>query len=169
VLWDAEVGEAVGRAWAEAELSFPYVPGLLTFREGPVLLKAWDRLAAAPDLLMFDGNGYAHPRRCGLASHMGVVLGRPSVGVAKSRLCGQQRRQPGLRRGAAADLVDQGEVIARVLRTRDGVKPVFVSVGHGVTLDDAVRLTLACGAGYRLPEPTRLADQLVGRVKRGEV
>ncbi|MCG3177726.1 MAG: Endonuclease V [Phycisphaerae bacterium] len=168
VVWDRETGEVVERAWAASPLEFPYVPGLLTFREGPALLQAWRLLGSQPDLLMFDGNGYAHPRRCGLACHMGVVLDRPSVGVAKSRLCGQAD-EPGRQRGAAADLVLDGEAIGKVLRTRDGAKPVFVSIGHRATLADAVRMTLACCTRYRLPEPTRLADQLVGQVKRGEV
>jgi deoxyribonuclease V len=168
VLWHARAGEVVEQAWADVPMDFPYVPGLLTFREGPALLAAWAKLSADPDLLMFDGNGYAHPRRCGLASHLGVVLALPSIGVAKSRLCGRAD-EPGPIRGDLADLRDGDEVIARVLRTRDNVRPVFVSVGHRVTLDDAVRVTLESGRGYRLPEPTRLADQLVGKVKRGEV
>ncbi len=170
VLWDAEACQVVGQATAEAPLAFPYVPGLLTFREGPALLAAWKKLAGRDnvDLLMFDGQGIAHPRRCGLATHLGVWLDLPSIGVAKSRLCGSANGEPGPSRGQAVDLLDGGEVIARVLRTRDNVRPVFVSPGHRVTLADAVRLALACGAGYRLPEPTRLADRLVGQAKRGQ-
>lgn len=171
VLWDADAGEVVERAWATVELTFPYVPGLLTFREGPALLAAWQKLRRRGDvdLLMFDGQGLAHPRRCGLATHMGVWMDLPSIGVAKSRLCGEVAGEPGRERGQSTDLVDGGELIGKVLRTRDGVRPLFVSIGHRVTLDDAVRLTLACGRGYRLPEPTRQADRLVGQVKRGEV
>jgi deoxyribonuclease V len=142
------------------------VPGLLTFREGPALLAAYDKLSARPDVLMFDGAGFGHPRRCGIASHLGVLLDLPSIGAAKSRLCGRAD-EPGLARGRAADLIDRGELIGRVLRTRDGIKPLYISAGHRVTLDDAVRLTLACCVKYRLPEPTRLAHQFVSRLKTG--
>ncbi len=167
VVWDLAEEEVVEQATAVAPLTFPYVPGLLTFREGPALLAAWRKLRTHADLLMFDGCGYAHPRRCGLATHLGVLLDLPSIGVAKSRLCGRAD-EPAAARGSTADQTDGGELIGRVVRTRSGVRPVYVSVGHRATLDDAVRLTLACCTRYRLPEPTRLADQLVGRFKRGE-
>jgi deoxyribonuclease V len=151
---------------AAAPLTFPYVPGYLAFREAPLLAAALERLECEPDLFLFDGQGLAHPRGLGLASYMGLMVGRPSIGVAKSRLCGTFS-PPGLMRGDSSPLLnDEGREIGRVLRTRDHVKPLFISVGHLVSLGDAVRLTLACGKGLRLPEPTRLADILVGRVLR---
>ena len=148
-----------------APLRFPYVPGLLSFREIPALLAAFRALRRRPDAVLCDGQGLAHPRRCGLASHLGLILDLPSVGVAKSRLVGEAR-EPGTRRGCSTRIVDRGEVVGRLLRTRDGVRPVHISVGHRVTLDDAVRLVLRTGAGFRLPEPTRLADRRVARSVR---
>ncbi|MDD4890092.1 MAG: deoxyribonuclease V [Phycisphaerae bacterium] len=165
IVWDVQAGQVVERASAVVPLTFPYVPGLLTFREAPALLAAWANLKSKPDVLMFDGTGYAHPRRCGLASHMGVVLGVPAIGVAKSRLCGEAG-EPGPRRGDAADWFDRGEQVGVVLRTRDGVKPLFISPGHLVSLADSVRLVLACCTKYRLPEPTRLAHQFVTAMKK---
>ncbi len=138
---------------------FPYVPGLLSFRETPAVLEALPLLACAPDLLMVDGHGYAHPRRFGIACHIGVLTGLPTVGVAKSRLVGRHG-EPGPERGDRVPLLDGGEVIGMVLRTRRGVKPVYVSVGHRVSLERAVDLVLACGRGFRLPEPIRIADRL---------
>jgi deoxyribonuclease V len=152
-------------AAAEGPLRFPYVPGLLSFREIPVLLEAFASLSHRPGAILCDGQGRAHPRRIGLASHLGVLLDLPTVGCAKSRLIGEHE-EPGPGRGNQAPLRDGDEVIGAVLRTRDGVKPLYISVGHKVTLPDAVRLVLECGGGYRLPEPTRLADQLVGRLAR---
>lgn len=161
--------EVIEEVTAEAALSFPYVPGYLAFREAPVLAAALTRLASEPDLFLFDGQGLAHPRSLGLASYMGLLVGRPSIGVAKSRLCGAYT-EPGPRRGDSSPLLDEaGREIGCVLRTRDNVKPLFVSVGHLVSLTEAVRLTLACGKGLRLPEPTRLADKLVGRAMRREL
>jgi deoxyribonuclease V len=139
---------------------FPYVPGLLTFREGPVLLSAFKGLKLRPDAVIFDGQGYAHPRRMGLASHMGILLGIPSVGCAKSRLIGEHD-EPGPCVGDWTPLLDQGRLIGRVVRTRTGVKPVFLSVGHLLGLAAATRLVLACLRGCRLPEPTRRAHQIV--------
>ncbi|MBN2489793.1 MAG: deoxyribonuclease V [Planctomycetes bacterium] len=138
---------------------FPYVPGLLSFREIPAVLAALDRLREPPDLILCDGQGRAHPRRFGLACHLGVILDRPTVGVAKSRLCGTHGAVRN-RRGAWAALCDGEEVIGAVLRTRDGVKPLFVSVGHRVSLARAIELTLACTPRYRLPETTRQAHRL---------
>ena len=158
--------ELVDAASAIERTGFPYVPGLLSFREIPVLLAAFTRLRIRPEAVLCDGQGVAHPRRFGLASHLGVLLDLPTVGCAKSRLIGEHE-PPGQRRGDWSPLVDRGERIGAVLRTRDGVRPLYVSVGHRTTLSDAVRLTLACGAGFRLPEPTRQADQEVGRMTRG--
>jgi deoxyribonuclease V len=164
VVWDIVNREVIEQVYAAAPLRFPYVPGLLTFREGPAILAAWSKLSEPPDVVMFDGTGYAHPRRCGLACHMGVLLNVPSIGVAKSRLCGKAD-EPGLHRGESSDWLDRGELVGRMVRTRDRVAPLFISAGHRVTLDDGVRLTLACCTRYRLPEPTRLAHQFVTATK----
>jgi deoxyribonuclease V len=134
------------------------VPGLLSFREIPVLLPAFRRLATRPDLLIVDGQGYAHPRRFGLACHLGVLFDLPTIGCAKSRLIGEHA-PVGDTRGSSVDLMDDGELIGRVLRSRDGVKPLYVSVGHRIGLDAACDWLLRLGAGYRIPEPTRRADQ----------
>lgn len=144
---------------AEMEISFPYVPGLLTFREGPALLRALSRLKQTPDLLLFDGQGIAHPEGMGIASHMGLLLHIPSIGCAKSRLVGEHR-EPGMKRGSRARLILDGRTVGAVLRTRDGVKPVFVSPGHGIDLEGAIRVVLRCASRYRLPEPLRRADHL---------
>lgn len=138
---------------------FPYVPGLLSFREGPVILKALNRLKTAPDVLMFDGQGIAHPRRFGLASHIGLLTDIPAIGCAKTRLIGEFR-EPQRTRGSTSNLTDTGETIGAVVRTRTGVKPVFVSIGHCMDLDSCIRVVLESCRGYRLPEPLRLADHL---------
>jgi deoxyribonuclease V len=156
--------EQVETVTAEQETRFPYIPGLLSFREAPVCLEAVARLKEQPDLFMIDGQGVAHPRRLGLASHLGLFLDKPTVGCAKSRLIGKYE-EPGSERGAYSPLRDRDETIGAVVRTRSRVKPVFVSVGHKCTLDDAIRITLACAARYRIPEPTRLAHQVVSRLR----
>ncbi|MGC9359848.1 MAG: deoxyribonuclease V [Anaerolineae bacterium] len=143
-------------ARAERPVTFPYVPGLLTFREGPVVLDALAKLTTEPDVLLFDGQGRAHPRRMGLATHIGVLLDYPSVGCAKSRLCGTYE-EPGQERGEYTLLYEDGEVVGAVLRTRTRVKPVFVSTGHRASLEAAIDLVLRCGSGVKLPEPTRRA------------
>lgn len=143
------------------EITFPYVPGLLTFREAPLVLEAWEKLRTPPDAVIVDGQGIAHPRRIGLAAHLGLCLGVPTVGCAKSRLIGEHE-EPGIEAGSAADLLDNGEIIGQVLRTRDGVKPLYVSIGNLIGLAAAVDLVLRCCRGYRLPEPTRLAHQAAG-------
>ena len=148
-------------ATAERAVDFPYVPGLLTFREGPAALAALERLRASWGVLLCDGQGYAHPRRLGLASHLGVLLDRPSVGCAKSRLVGRHG-EVGEERGAWAPLLDGAEVVGAALRTRRGVKPVYVSPGHRLDLESAIALVLACTRGRRLPEPTRRAHTLAG-------
>lgn len=155
---------------AEMPVSFPYVPGLLAFREGPVVLAALEQLEDAPDVLMFDAQGMAHPRRMGLAAHLGVLLDLPAVGCAKSRLCGTYV-EPGEKKGSWTRLVEsnerghgscQDQVIGAVVRTRDRVRPVFVSVGHRMDLETAVALVLDCATRYRLPEPTRWAHRVAG-------
>jgi deoxyribonuclease V len=157
--------EPVERVTVEVPVTFPYVPGLLSFRETPVVLEAFERLTTRPDLLMVDGHGLAHPRRFGYACHLGLLLDLPTIGVAKSRLIGAAGTVAGPR-GSRADLMDGGEVIGSVLRTRQGVRSVYVSVGHSIGLAAAERWVLACTAGYRLPEPTRLADRLAAEAKR---
>jgi deoxyribonuclease V len=142
-------------------LNFPYVPGLLSFREAPLILAACEELTVTPDLLMVDGQGIAHPRRMGLASHLGLCLDIPTIGCAKSRLCGSHD-EPGNERSSYAELLGNGEVIGAVVRTRTGVKPVYVSIGHKIDLPTAIHFVLECCRGYRLPEPTRLAHQAAG-------
>jgi deoxyribonuclease V len=157
--------DVVERVTVESAVTFPYVPGLLSFRETPVLLGAFERLRTTPDLLMVDGHGYAHPRRFGYACHLGLLVDLPTIGVAKSRLIGESRA-PGTRRGDRADLIDEGEVIGAVLRTRERVRPIYVSVGHRIGLAAAERWALACARRFRVPEPTRQADALAGAAKR---
>lgn len=140
---------------------FPYVPGLLTFRECPSILAAYEKLRTQPDLLLVDGQGIAHPRRFGLAAHLGVLLGNPTIGCAKSRLIGIHD-EPHEEAGSYTDLWDHEELIGAVLRTRTNVKPLYISIGHKIELPTALDLVLACCCGYRLPEPTRLAHQSAG-------
>lgn len=154
--------ELLDVALAEAPVSFPYVPGLLTFREGPVVLAALARLEVDPDLMVFDGQGVAHPRRLGIAAHIGVLVNRPSIGCAKSRLWGKHQ-EPGPEKGDYALLRDGREVIGAVLRTRSRVKPVYVSVGHRIDLKRAIDYVLGCCSRYRLPETTRLAHRAARR------
>jgi deoxyribonuclease V len=151
----------VDYALGQAPLTFPYVPGLLTFREGPSVLKALEKLAVWPDLLIFDGHGVAHPRRAGLAAHMGVILDHPSVGCAKSRLVGSHE-EPGDAAGDWVALHDGDEIIGAVVRSRTRVKPLYVSVGHRVDLPTAIDFVLGCTQGYRLPETTRYAHRVAG-------
>ena len=143
------------------EVELPYMPGLLSFREAPLILKACEQLSTTPDIIMVDGQGIAHPRRFGLASHLGLLLSKPTVGCAKSRLCGSHD-VPGDERGSTAELVDGGETIGTVVRTKQGTKPLYVSVGHRIELQNAVHWILECCRGYRLPEPVRLAHQAAG-------
>jgi deoxyribonuclease V len=150
---------------AVRESPFPYVPGLLSFREGPALLDAFARITSPVDAVMFDGQGIAHPRRLGIASHLGLWLEVPTLGCAKSLLTGKYK-EPGRQRGSLAPLVDKGDVVGSIVRTRDGVKPVFVSAGHKIDLASAVRLTLESAEGYRIPEPTRQAHLHVNALRR---
>ncbi len=149
-----------------SKVTFPYVPGLLSFRESPPLLRAFKQLRHEPDLVFIDGHGFAHPRRAGIACHLGLLLDRPVIGCAKSLLTGIYR-EPDTIKGACTRLTDAaGEILGSVLRTREKVKPVFVSVGHKIRLADAVRWTLACAPTYRIPEPTRLADLAAEKAER---
>lgn len=161
---ELEVVEVRG---AEAELPFPYLSGLLAFREIPPVAEALRKVRTPVDAVIFDSQGLAHPRRMGLASHLGLFLDVPSIGCAKTRLCGTHD-DPGSRKGSAEDLVHRGEVVGRVLRTRTNVSPVYVSVGDRIDLRSAVELTLACCPRYRLPEPTRQAHLAANRLRKGE-
>jgi deoxyribonuclease V len=143
-------------------VTFPYVPGLLSFREAPVALAALELLERRPDVLLVDGHGIAHPRRLGIASHLGVLLDLPTVGCAKSVLVGRAP-EPGPAPGDSTLLRDRGEVIGAAVRTKVGSRPLYVSTGHRVSLEAAIALVLRCTRGYRLPEPTRLADRLASR------
>jgi deoxyribonuclease V len=153
------------RAYAEVPLEFPYVPGFLSFREIPALLAALAQVRQMPDVLFCDGQGYAHPRRMGLAAHLGIVLDRPTIGCAKSLLVGEHAAVA-LKQGAWTPLVEAGETVGAALRTRTGCRPMYVSQGHRVSLETALRLTLSVCDGKRVPRPTREADRFVGRIKR---
>ena len=167
VLLDARSLDTVAEFTLQGKLRFPYVPGLLSFREGPLLLELFRQVHPVPDLIFFDGQGLAHPRRLGLACHLGLWLNRPTVGLAKSRLIGEYR-EPADRRGAHTPLKSpEGEVLGAVLRTREHCKPIFVSAGHRIDLDSALEWTLQATTRYRLPEPTRRAHLLVNALRRG--
>ena len=165
VVWDLAEEVVVETTYAAREVTFPYVLGLLSFREAPALLAAAKKLKTEPDAFMFDGQGLAHPRRFGIASHVGLLMDRPTCGCAKSRLCGRHA-EPSPRVGSSTQLTDDNGVIGRVVRTRDRVKPIYVSVGHRMTLSDAMKLTLRCRGKYRVPEPTRLAHHLVTKRRK---
>ncbi|MBV9282131.1 MAG: deoxyribonuclease V [Chloroflexi bacterium] len=153
--------DVVETAFASCPVAFPYVPGLLSFREAPAILAAFRRAAREPDVILFDGQGYAHFRRLGLASHLGVILDRPSIGCAKSRLVGRYQ-EPAREFGSATPLVDRGEEVGAAVRTRPSHAPLFVSPGHKVSIETAVRIVLACCRdNHFMPEPTRLAHELV--------
>ena len=156
--------ELVETASAVRKVAFPYIPGLLSFREAPVCIAAVEKLLRVPDVFIIDGQGIAHPRRFGLAAHLGLFFDEPTIGCAKSRLTGDFE-EPRPEKGAHTFLKAQSETIGAVVRTRSRVKPIFVSVGHKCVLDDAIRIVLTCALKYRLPEPTRLADQAVGKLK----
>jgi deoxyribonuclease V len=149
---------------AKQKIAFPYVPGLLSFRESPACIAAVEKLNSSPDLFIVDGQGFAHPRRFGIASHLGLFFDKPTIGCAKSRLIGDYEDPPP-QKGAYSLLKDKGETIGAVVRTRTNVKSVFVSVGNNCTLEDAIKFTLACCTKYRIPEPSRLAHQLVTKAK----
>ncbi|WP_131786025.1 deoxyribonuclease V [Protofrankia symbiont of Coriaria ruscifolia] len=168
VVLDVHTLSAVAEATAIGRAQFPYVPGLLAFRELPPLLDAWKQLPTTitPDLVVCDGYGVAHPRRFGLACHLGILTGLPTIGVAKTAFIGDYD-PPGPQRGSWSPLVEGGEAIGRALRTRTGVKEVFVSVGHRIDLDSACRHVLALTPRYRLPETTRVADHASRRALRG--
>ena len=157
--------EEVERRMARRQLRFPYIPGLLSFRESPVLLAAFARLRTEPDLILIDGHGLAHPRRFGIACHIGILFDKPTIGCAKSRLVGEHQ-EPGKKAGSTTSLMLEGERIGVVLRTRDDVRPIYVTTGHRVSLDSAVALVKQCLDGFRIPKPTRQADHYVRDLRR---
>jgi deoxyribonuclease V len=155
--------ETLDVATATGRTSFPYIPGLLTFREGPILLKAFQKLEMKPDVMIFDAQGIAHPRGLGLASHMGICLDLPSIGCAKTPLFGKFT-MPGRRKGNFEWIRVEEKKVGAALRTRDGVNPLFVSPGHRLDLRTSIQIVLACCRGFRIPEPLRLAHQLSTRI-----
>jgi deoxyribonuclease V len=167
VLLDAATLEVIEEATYSGRTSIPYIPGLLSFREGPALLQAFGKLRKRPDVALFDGQGIAHPRGLGLAAHMGLILDLPSVGCAKTRLIGTFK-EPGARRGQCTPLMRDERQIGSVVRTKDHVKPVFVSQGHRVSLERAVEIVLQCACRYRIPEPIRRAHILVNKMRKEE-
>jgi deoxyribonuclease V len=159
--------KVIERASASFPATFPYIPGLLVFREGPALLEAFKKILADPDVLMFDGHGLSHPRGIGIASHLGLLLEKPSLGVAKKILIGEIGRLKN-QRGSSAPLLRDGQEIGRALRTKDGVRPVFVSVGHKMNLGSAAELVLETSRGYRLPEPIRQAHLVSNQLRQAD-
>ena len=165
IVLDYSTLEPIEKATAQLPLSFPYIPGLLSFREAPAVLEALGKLSTLPDVLFVDGHGVAHPRRFGMACHLGIMLNIPTIGCGKSILIGEHAPL-GETTGSTAELMADGECVGLVVRSRQHVKPVYVSVGHRVDLDSARRIVLSCTRGYRLPEPSRLAHQLAARNDR---
>ena len=165
VVYDMGSGSIVEERHAIRRVRFPYVPGYLTFREGPAVLSAWGKLARRPDVMLFDGHGAAHPRRLGIASHMGIVLSVPSVGCAKKRLVGEHGT-PGPCKGDTVPLTLEGDTVGAVVRTRAGVKPVFVSPGHLADRESSISLVLALCSRYRIPDPARRAHQLTQEIRK---
>lgn len=157
--------EMIEQTQAMGEASFPYVPGYLTFREAPILLDAFEKTTIVPDLVLIDGQGIAHPRRMGIAAHLGIILDLPTIGCAKSKLCGQFI-EPSPAKGSWSELIYQDRQIGSVVRTRDRVKPVFVSPGFKITMHEAREWVLATAAGYRIPEPIRQSHLAVNRLRR---
>lgn len=165
VLIEAESGRVQQVISADAPVQFPYVPGLLSFREVPAIMLALEKLPVRPDLVLCDGQGIAHPRRFGIACHIGVLYDLPTIGCAKTRLTGRAE-EPASTKGSYSDLIHKREVIGAVLRTRDNVNPLYISPGNRISLPTALHWVLKLTTRYRLPEPTRLADQLVGQIKK---
>ncbi|RIJ43075.1 deoxyribonuclease V [Pontibacter oryzae] len=157
--------EVVEKVWHHGAVDLPYIPGFLSFREAPNLLKAYEKLQQKPDLIMVDGHGISHPRRLGIATHLGLHLNKPTMGVAKKVLVGKYN-EPAATKGAIAPLVYKDEVIANVVRTKDNIKPVFVSPGHLIDLQSATDIAMHCALKHKLPEPTRLADHYAAVFKK---
>lgn len=165
VVLDIETLETIDEVGVVSSATFPYVPSLLSFRELPSLLEAWQKLTTEPDVVMFDGHGIAHPRRIGIASHGGLFLNRPTFGCGKSVLVGKYD-EPAPERGAWSPMTHYGDVVGAALRTKNKVKPVYISPGHLIDLETAIALTMRCDGGYRIPEPTRRAHNLVNALRR---
>jgi deoxyribonuclease V len=160
--------EVVEERGFEDDVTFPYIPGLLAFREGPLLIKVFEQLSTDPDVIVFDGQGVAHPRGIGIATHMGLVFDKPTIGCAKSLLFGRYQ-EPDPEKGAWAELRDsQGHIVGAVLRSKPKTTPIFVSIGHRVDLPAAIRILMECTRGVRIPEPTRLAHNFVTQLRRGD-
>ena len=167
VVLDYETMEIVCSSSIVDTIQFPYIPGLLSFREIPSILKAWEVLPIRPDVMMMDGHGIAHPRRVGVATHFGILTACPSLGCGKKHLMGNYEA-PASEKGSYSPIEDEGEIIGHVVRTCDGVKPVWISPGHGMSLMQSVEIASHCARTYRIPEPTRQADILVNALRRGE-
>jgi deoxyribonuclease V len=155
----------IEEAYAVTEILFPYIPGFLSFREGPSIILALKSLKRKPDIILFDGQGIAHPKRLGIASHIGVLLNIPTIGCAKSRLIGTYK-EPGPKKGTISSLLYQEEIVGVVMRTKDNVKPLFVSPGHRIDIQGSIEIVLACSQKYRIPEPLRRADFISKKIKR---
>ncbi len=166
VIYDLESDRVVEKQYDVSDITIPYVPGYLSFREAPAVLAAIEKLSNRPDVFIVDGQGIAHPRRCGLASHIGVLLDYPTIGCAKSRLTGTPAGEPGNQRGQWVELLDDSEVIGAVLRTRNNIKPLFLSVGNRITLNQTIEVVLKLACRYRLTEPVRHADHYVTQLRR---
>jgi len=158
----------IGYSLVKKEVLFPYVPGYLAFREVPALMPAWEQLPVKPDLLVVDGHGIAHPRRLGIAAHFGVLAKTPAVGCAKTVLCGKYE-EPSSEKGSNTPLIFKNEIVGAALRTKNAVKPVFVSPGYNMDVPDTVEIISQCVGRYRIPEPTRLAHNIVNKFRLGEV
>ncbi len=166
VLLKADSLDIIEEFTLKGELTFPYVPGLLSFREGPLLIKLLQKVHPIPDLIFFDGHGIAHPRRFGLAVHLGLFLNSPTIGCAKSRLVGSYK-EPDNKKGSVSNLIDEnGFTLGSVIRSKENCKPIFISQGHKINLKDSIEWTLKCTDRYRIPEPTRLAHLLVNRFRK---
>ena len=155
----------IEEAYAVTEILFPYIPGFLSFREGPAIISALKGLRKKPDIILFDGQGIAHQKRLGIASHVGVLLNIPTIGCAKSRLIGTYK-EPGPKKGTISSLLYQEEIVGVVMRTKDNVKPLFVSPGHRIDIQGSIEIVLACSQKYRIPEPLRRADFISKKIKR---
>jgi deoxyribonuclease V len=155
----------IEETYAVTETLFPYIPGFLSFREGPVIINALKGLRKKPDIILFDGQGIAHPKGLGIASHIGVLLNAPTIGCAKSRLVGTYE-EPGTKKGAYSSLLFIEEIVGAVLRTKDNVKPLFVSPGHRIDIQGSIDIVLACSQKYRIPEPLRRADFISKKIKK---
>lgn len=167
IVLDYDSMEIIERSTIKAKATFPYVPGLLSFREIPAYLQAWDQLVQKPDVMVMDGQGIAHPRRIGVGVHFGLLTGCPTMGCAKSVFVGKFD-PPGPKKGDFSAMIHRDEVIGNALRTRDNVNPVYISPGHLMEMEDCRRIMLHCARGYRIPEPTRQADLLVNELRRAD-